>query len=656
MPEPLPAALPTALLGAEWLEADGLGGFASGTVGGARTRRYHALLLAAPRRRRAAWCWSTASRSGSRPRAAASRSARSATRRTWSIPTARRGSRISSREPWPNWTFRTEDGTEVSQEIVACHGRGDVVVRWRAAVAGRAPARLIVRPLLSGRDYHALHHENPGFAFGAEVTGARVLWRPYPGSRRSRRCADGGYRAGAGLVPQLPVRRRARARPRLRRGPGLARRLQLDPERPRGEPDAVGGRGRPRGRAGLPDLDLEASAPQGLPLAARARRRRLRRAARPRQDDRRRLPLVHRLGPRHLHRAARLHDPAGRARRSPRTSCSPGPARSPKACCPTASPTPARRPSSTRSTPRSGTSSRSTSSCRRRARGRRPATVSDAAPARSRKSSPATRRHPLRHRMDEDGLLAAGVPGVQLTWMDAKVGDWVVTPRIGKPVEVQALWLNALKIARRDLAPSGATSTATRSRPSSCASGTRPRGCLYDVVDVDHEPGRNDPTMRPNQILAVGGLPYQVLVEPYATRVVDAVERQLLTPLGLRSLAPSEPGYRPHYGGGVLRARRRLPPGHGLALADGAVRRGLAARPRQQRRRPTRGGRALPRPAARPPRGRRARPRLRGRRRRAAATGRAAARSRPGRSASSCAPAAAARRAAEDSLSAACVA
>ncbi|MGH6903434.1 MAG: amylo-alpha-1,6-glucosidase, partial [Geminicoccaceae bacterium] len=77
------------------------------------------------------------------------------------------------------------------------------------------------------------------------------------------------------------------------------------------------------------------------------------------------------------------------------------------------------------------------------------------------------------------------------------------------------------------------------------------RGCLFDVVDVDHVPGQNDPAVRPNQILAVGGLPFQVLVEPYARRVVDAVERQLLTPLGLRSLAPGEPGYAAHYGGGV---------------------------------------------------------------------------------------------------------
>jgi predicted glycogen debranching enzyme len=153
-------------------------------------------------------------------------------------------------------------------------------------------------------------------------------------------------------------------------------------------------------------------------------------------------------------------------------------------------------------------------------------------------------------RMDEDGLLAAGAPGLQLTWMDAKVGDRVITPRIGKPVEVQALWLNALRIA-------GASS------PQYCALyrhalasfqlrfWNEAGGCLYDVIDVDHVAGRNDPAVRPNQILAVGGLPYQVLVEPYASRVVDMVECRLLTLLGLRSLAPGEPGYAPHYGGGV---------------------------------------------------------------------------------------------------------
>jgi predicted glycogen debranching enzyme len=152
---------------------------------------------------------------------------------------------------------------------------------------------------------------------------------------------------------------------------------------------------------------------------------------------------------------------------------------------------------------------------------------------------------------DEDGLLAAGEPGVQLTWMDAKVGDWVVTPRIGKPVEIQALWLNALKIGGRRtqrwnvIFERGLASFRERFW-------NEEGGFLNDVVDPDHGRGAVDATMRPNQIFAVGGLPFALLDGPAARRVVDAVEEKLWTPLGLRTLAPEHPDYHPHYSGGVL--------------------------------------------------------------------------------------------------------
>jgi predicted glycogen debranching enzyme len=160
-------------------------------------------------------------------------------------------------------------------------------------------------------------------------------------------------------------------------------------------------------------------------------------------------------------------------------------------------------------------------------------------------------RHGIR--LDEDGLLAAGEPGVQLTWMDAKIGDWVVTPRIGKPVEVQALWLNALTIGAA-LGTAGANrwrAVAEMGRRSFEARFWNPdRRFLFDVVDVNHLPGKNDPSLRPNQILAVGGLPYPVLDGLYARSVVDAVEAALLTPVGLRSLGPAEGGYVQRYLGG----------------------------------------------------------------------------------------------------------
>ena len=152
--------------------------------------------------------------------------------------------------------------------------------------------------------------------------------------------------------------------------------------------------------------------------------------------------------------------------------------------------------------------------------------------------------------MDRDGLLAAGERGVQLTWMDAKVGDWVVTPRAGKPVEIQALWLNALRIASQ-FAPRweeifNRGLTAFRER-----FWNEKAGCLYDVIDCDHRAGEVDAAIRPNQIFAVGGLPFQLLDGERAKRVVTLVEARLWTPMGLRSLAPGEAGYTPHYEGGV---------------------------------------------------------------------------------------------------------
>lgn len=157
-----------------------------------------------------------------------------------------------------------------------------------------------------------------------------------------------------------------------------------------------------------------------------------------------------------------------------------------------------------------------------------------------------------RHRIGldaSDALLFAGEPGVQLTWMDAKVGDWVVTPRVGKPVEIQALWLAALHAAgaRSDrwapLLARGRDSFARRFWNASAS-------CLYDVVDPDGHAGAADASFRPNQILAVGGLPLQLLGGERARAVVDGVESRLWTPLGLRSLAPGEPGYVATYRGG----------------------------------------------------------------------------------------------------------
>jgi predicted glycogen debranching enzyme len=132
--------------------------------------------------------------------------------------------------------------------------------------------------------------------------------------------------------------------------------------------------------------------------------------------------------------------------------------------------------------------------------------------------------------------------------MDVKIGDRVVTPRIGKPVEVEALWLNALAIGAatnerwREPLERGRRSFAERFWNAE-------RACLYDVIDVDHGSGECDARVRPNQIFAVGGLPLALLEGERAARVVTVVEQHLLTPLGLRTLAPDDPDYHPRYTG-----------------------------------------------------------------------------------------------------------
>ena len=150
-----------------------------------------------------------------------------------------------------------------------------------------------------------------------------------------------------------------------------------------------------------------------------------------------------------------------------------------------------------------------------------------------------------------DGLLYAGEPGVQLTWMDAKIGDWVVTPRTGKPVEINALWINALETMAgfaQSLARPGDAyeKLAAKTKKSFQKFWNLDRNCCFDVID---SPGiGNDASLRPNQIFAVS-LPVSPLTPQQQRAVVDICARRLLTSHGLRSLAPGETGYSGHYGG-----------------------------------------------------------------------------------------------------------
>lgn len=164
----------------------------------------------------------------------------------------------------------------------------------------------------------------------------------------------------------------------------------------------------------------------------------------------------------------------------------------------------------------------------------------------------------------DDGLLFAGEPGVQLTWMDAKVGDWVVTPRIGKPVEVNALWHNALRVMADLSKRLGKSKVPGRYREAAnlVADNFRQRfwyeegRYLYDVIDgpegeIAADGVRYDHRLMPNQIFAVS-LPFKLLEDAEAKAVVDVCARHLWTSYGLRSLAASDPAYTGCYGGAPL--------------------------------------------------------------------------------------------------------
>ena len=184
----------------EWLETDGLGGFASGTVAGIRTRRYHALLLTAtnpPSGRvvlvngfdasveTAGGCFSLSSQSYNpdvvHPDGAA---------------------RIEQfkADPWPQWIYRLEDESKIQFEIFACNGASVTVLAWRLLTATKK-AILSLRPFLSGRDYHSMHRENGAFQFEPHVEGKRLVWHPYLGLPGIIVLANGEYHHEPRLVP-----------------------------------------------------------------------------------------------------------------------------------------------------------------------------------------------------------------------------------------------------------------------------------------------------------------------------------------------------------------------------------------------------------------------------------------------------------------------
>lgn len=543
----------------EWLEPDGLGGFASGTVSTMRTRRYHALLLTATQPPSGRFVLVNGFDAFVETADGATALSSQAYPNDITHPDGVQHIVEFSQEPWPRWVFSLVDGSRVQQEIFALHNAAIVVVSWRL-VTPSAKAQLSVRPFFSGRDYHSLHHENGGFNFQPLQNGQRLVWQPYPGVPGIAALHNGAYA----------------------HQPDWYRKFAYAEEQARGldftEDLATPGRFHFDLAAreailifaadGFDDGRLaRATGAEPLLVELRASEQRRRNQFATPMDRAADNYLVKRgkgktivagypwftdwgrdtfIALRGLCLATERFDEARDILLEWSGVVSEG-------MLPNRFPDLGDKPEYN-----SVDASlwfivavhdflAAMKARRRLVYEWQRKSLQQAVEAILGGFSRGTR---YGIRMDSDGLLAAGVPGVQLTWMDAKVGDWVVTPRIGKPVEIQALWLNALWIASQFTStwqePLARGLASFRERYWNAAS-----QCLYDVVDVDHYAGRVDPSFRPNQIFAVGGLPLALVDGARAKAIVDSVEQKLWTPLGLRSLASDEAGYIAHYQGGV---------------------------------------------------------------------------------------------------------
>ena len=535
----------------EWLETNGLGAFVMGTASSERTRRYHNLLMIDRRSRRTVlvngmevWAQST-----SGTYALSTQVYDGGVR----FPDGAKTLESFIHHPWPKWKFALPGGVQISQEVIVPRGLDATLIRW-TQTAGDA-VKLHVRLLMSVRDYHSLQQMNDRFDFEATTIGddpssVTMAWTPYPDQPRIVVTSPGRYEhkpswfkdfyyadedeRGLDFLEDLAV-------------PGefhfelgdTPRMLTLAVDEPIVAPDDIFANEMVR-RSKLSPLKLAASH-----YVVRRDERDTIIAGYPWFTDWGRDTFIALRG---LCLAGDQLDIAKNILLAWSATVSEGML-------------PNRFPDGDSSPEYNSVDASlwfviaaneflSLASSR----------TGLVSSADEKQITLATDeilngyRRGTRHeiRMDEDGLIAAGEPGVQLTWMDAKVGDWVVTPRIGKPVEVQALWLNCCWLAGRRL-PHWAKIFDAALPTFRKRFWNETAGSLYDIVDVNHAVGTVDASFRPNQILAVGGLPYVLIEGRRARSIVDAVEAKLWTPLGLRALSPDDSRYQGTYGGGIFR-------------------------------------------------------------------------------------------------------
>ncbi len=540
----------------EWLETNGLGGYASSTIPGLNTRRYHGLLMAATRppvgrTLLLAKLEETLVVAGERFELGANQYPGAI------HPQGQRFLASFRLDPWPLWVYEA-GGSRLLKRVFMVHGENTTVVQY-ALLAPAGEARLELRPLLAFRDFHATTHANDACDGGVTPAPGGIVLRPYPG---------------------LPALYLAHNAARVAAEGFWYHRFQYERERERGldfeedlfNPCALFFELRPGAAATVIASTQPHQASEAEALAAREteRRKQVTAAVRPADEAGRRLALAAdqflvARGERHsviagypwfadwgrdtmialpgLALATGRFDLARSILEEFSRHLSQG--MLPNCFPDSGEPAQYNTVDATLWFFEAVRAYQEASGDGEYVHGALYPVLREIVDWHRRGT-----RYGIRVE-EETGLLHADAPGVQLTWMDARIGDWVVTPRAGKAVEVQALWYNALCILAELAGQAGdqpsralALDLAARAQASFQEMFWNPRdGCLYDVVDA-----APDPSLRPNQVLAVS-LPHSMLAPERARRVVEAVERHLLTPFGLRTLAPSDPRYVGRYQG-----------------------------------------------------------------------------------------------------------
>ena len=542
----------------EWLETDGLGGFAMGTTNGIRTRRYHSMLLSA-----------TTPPTG---RMALVKSLDAWVEMDGSLfhlnshmyfpgvisPNGAESIESFQKDPWPKWVYRLPRGMTLEREVFMPHGVSSVVISWKLMNA-KEPVRLSVRPLLSFKDYHSLQHEDKNFRFDADIFEKTVVWKPYDRAPLLTALHNGHYFHQPDWYRQfLYEQEQARGLDCVEdlATPGL---FQWNFTKTRAILILTAGGEKPASPDHLQVVEevydryrTQEEERRGhfhSPLMRSAEDYFVKRgqgetviAGYPWFTDWGRDTFVSIRG---------LGLATGRVAQTRKILLEWAKAIS-EGMVPNRFPDSGEQPEyhsvdaslwyiiavyDYLKSSRAGNISK------------KDWTEFQVPVEKILQGYFNGTRWGIK--ADEDGLLWSGEGDDSLTWMDARVNSKAVTPRVGKPVEVEALWLNALWVGGHfseqweDLFKKALISFQNRFWNGA-------GGYLYDVVDVKRQLGTGDTSFRPNQVFAVGGLPLTLLDDEKAKLLLQKVEAKLLTPLGLRSLAPGEAGFRRYYRGGIL--------------------------------------------------------------------------------------------------------